>query len=74
MYPKLQCHFSHQSNRKQSMNYGCIVENEETNEVANPSYIISLNRHSLLFHLEIVTTPLFHSGLALCGKAEHICE
>lgn len=27
---------SYQSNRKQSMNYGCIVENEETHEVIKP--------------------------------------
>lgn len=40
------------------MNYGCIVENEATNEVCNPSYLISLNGHSLLFHLKIITTPL----------------
>lgn len=29
---------SFQSNRKQSMNYGCIVENEETHEVTNPQW------------------------------------
>lgn len=27
---------SFQSNRKQSMNYGCIVENAETHEVTSP--------------------------------------
>lgn len=58
MYPKLYFH-SYQSNRKQSMNYGCIVENEETNEVFNPSHLISRNSQPSLFHLEIMTVPLF---------------
>lgn len=63
-----------QANRKQSMNYGCIVENETTKEVSSPSYLLSTSSHSLLSHLKITTTLLFYSGLALCGKAEHICE
>lgn len=29
---------SFQSNRKQSMNYGCIVKNEETHEVTSPQW------------------------------------
>lgn len=41
------------------MNYGCIVENEETNEVFNPSHLISRNSQQSLFHLEIMTVPLF---------------
>lgn len=68
----------YQSNRKQSMNYGCIVENEETNEVFNPfslySLIISHHHFSLnyLFNIKSMIPPF--SGPSLRWKAEHICE
>lgn len=61
---------SFQSNRKQSMNYGCIVENEETHEVLK-------RRWGKTRHPELILTQaldLFFKGPALCGKAEHVCE
>lgn len=49
--------FSNQANRKQSMNYGCIVENEETNEVFN--HLVFLDSYSVLLKLKIMINLSF---------------
>lgn len=56
------------------MNYGCIVENEETSEVCNPSCLKYLNSQSPLLHADIMNIRIVFPGLALCGKAKHLCE
>lgn len=70
-----------QANRKQSMNYGCIVENEETNEVSTDTYLVHLAIHWCLNFKWLSKCDgvfgcccFFRTGPALCWKAKHVCE
>lgn len=50
--------FFHQANRKQSLNYGCIVENQETNEVENTEILTFTKTCSYRSQIVLYLVPL----------------